>query len=762
MQHWNRTLYPLAILIALVAVPMAQPVAAIAAEQASSPEATAGVQPLASSQSYLAGSRGFFEHIGASEAVQVIDKAPSLDVIGEYQSASPGSTSSAYNLDNMKTAITLMKKCNQLRAQNGLDPLKVDPQLVAQGLACTNYSTVVWGHSQQYGNMGENLAWGYPDPFTGWYDNEKVEWEKPENSEARVYYASLADNPNQMSYLRQKYPDLYLKVGHYLNIISPYYTHIGAGYIESNSQFRSTNTSQLSFARYQFSSKSYSVDEFEQLFNTYYNSVQKTAPYRVNISKSYFGHLEVSPERAQAGDTVTISVVPADGYHLASLTASPSAQISGTGNVRTFTMPSGNVTLAATFEKGSTETPVQKSYKIKVENWLGSNCIVNVPSSAVENQKVTFSVSGDTSDLGIVEVRRALYAGTPVALTNTGTNTWTFTMPAADVTIIVKYNPSGATAHNVIATAGEGGTLTVSPTKATAGTYISFTPTPNAGYGINKWTITDAQGKTIAVSSWDGKTGTFTMPDSDVRINVTFVKKNTGGSTGGDEKPTDPNKPTEPEKPTDPETPGENPGGSGNEDEQGNTGGQTSPLEQFTDLEPNGWYKTSLTWAISNGYMNGIGGTTRFEPNKAMTRAQMAAVLYNMAGSPSINTSIVNKFSDCTPSAWYAKAVAWAVREGIFSGYGPNATTFGPNNDITREQAAVVLWRYKGSPAGTGSIHGFPDGNDANTWSRSALSWAIGNGLITGYGNTGKLMPNATLTRAQGATILMRWSGAGK
>lgn len=328
-----------------------------------------------------------------------------------------------------------------------------------------------------------------------------------------------------MSYLKQKYPDLYLKVGHYLNIISPYYTHIGAGYIESNSQFRSTNTSQLSFARHQFSSKSYSVDEFEQLFNTYYNSVQKTAPYRVNISKSYFGHLEVSPERAQAGDTVTITAVPADGYHLASLTASPSAQISGTGNVRTFTMPSGNVTLAATFEKGSTETPVQKSYKIKVENWLGSNCIVNVPSSAVENQKVTFSVSGDTSDLGIVEVRRALYAGTPVALTNTGTNTWTFTMPAADVTIIVKYSPSGATAHNVIATAGEGGTLTVSPTKATAGTYISFTPTPNAGYGINKWTITDAQGKTIAVSSWDGKTGTFTMPDSDVRINVTFVKK---------------------------------------------------------------------------------------------------------------------------------------------------------------------------------------------------------------------------------------------
>ena len=161
------------------------------------------------------------------------------------------------------------------------------------------------------------------------------------------------------------------------------------------------------------------------------------------------------------------------------------------------------------------------------------------------------------------------------------------------------------------------------------------------------------------------------MPDSDVRINVTFVKKSTGGSTGGDEKPTDPNKPTEPEKPTDPETPGENPGGSGNEDEQGNTGGQTSPLEQFTDLEPNGWYKTSLTWAISNGYMNGIGGTTRFEPNKAMTRAQMAAVLYNMAGSPSINTSIVNKFSDCTPSAWYAKAVAWAVREGIFSGLRP-------------------------------------------------------------------------------------------
>lgn len=752
MQHWNRALYPLAILIALAAAPSTHPATAIAAEPAATAAVAASASPLAGSQSYLAGSQGFFQYIDSSEAVQVIRDAPSLDVIGGYQNISPGSTSSAYNLDNMKTAITLMKKCNQLRAQHGLQPLKVDPLLVAQGQACTNYSAVIWGHSYQYDNMGENLAWNYSDPFTGWYDAEKVIWEKPENSEARAYYESLANDPNQLSRLHIKYPDLYLKVGHYLNIISPYYTCIGAGYIAESSQFKSSNTSQLSFGRVQLSSASYPVDEFEWLFNSYYSSVQQLEPYRVNISKSYFGHLDVSPERAQAGDTVTVTAVPTDSYRLESLAASSGVQLRGTGNVRTFTMPSCDVTLTATFVYGSSESPVQKSHKIKVENWLGSNCIVNVPESAMADEKVTISISGDTSRLGIVEVKDALGTGGRVPLTNTGTNTWSFVMPDTDVTVTVKQNPSGSTMHNVIATAGEGGTLTVTPAAATGGTYISFTPTPHTGYGINKWTITDARGKTIPVSSWNGKSGTFTMPDSDAYISVTFVKKNTGGSTGEDEKPVDPEKPTDPEKPN-------APGGEGGQEDPD---GQANPLDQFSDLDPNGWYKASLTWAVRNGYMSGIGGTTRFDPNKSMTRAQMAAVLYNMAGSPSVNPSIVNKFSDCSSSEWYAKAVAWAVKKGIFSGYGPNATAFGPNNNITREQAAVVLWRYTGSPAGAGNLGSFPDGSDASSWSRSALSWAIGNGLITGYGDTGKLMPQTKLTRAQGATILMRWSGAGK
>lgn len=405
MQHWNRALYPLAILIALAAAPSTHPATAIAAEPAATAAVAASASPLAGSQSYLAGSQGFFQYIGSSEAVQVIRDAPSLDVIGGYQNISPGSTSSAYNLDNMKTAITLMKKCNQLRAQHGLQPLKVDPLLVAQGQACTNYSAVIWGHSYQYDNMGENLAWNYSDPFTGWYDAEKVIWEKPENSEARAYYESLANDPNQLSRLHIKYPDLYLKVGHYLNIISPYYTCIGAGYIAESSQFKSSNTSQLSFGRVQLSSASYPVDEFERLFNSYYSSVQQLEPYRVSISKSHFGHLDVSPERAQAGDTVTVTAVPTDSYRLESLAASSGVQLRGTGNVRTFTMPSCDVTLTATFTHNSAEPPVQKSRKIKVENWLGSNCIVNVPESAMADEKVTISISGDTSRLGIVEVR---------------------------------------------------------------------------------------------------------------------------------------------------------------------------------------------------------------------------------------------------------------------------------------------------------------------------------------------------------------------
>lgn len=760
MQHLNKTLYPLAILIALAAPSTAQPVKALAAEQTGALEKN--VQLLASPQTYLGGSQGFFEHIGAAEAVQAIREAPSLNIIGAYQGTSPGSTASAFNLDNMKSAITLMRKCNQLRAQHGLQPLKVDPLLVAQGQACANYSAVVWGHSYQYDNMGENLAWGYPDPFDGWYDREKKIWESPENSEERAYFESYAGDPAQMAHLRNKYPEFYNSVGHYLNIINPYYTHVGAGYIQESSQRGSTNTSELSFGVEKLSASSYTVDEFENLLNAYCNTVQQAAPYHVTISKSYYGYLTVTPERAQAGDTVTVTAIPENNYHLESLTASANVQLRGSGNVRTFTMPAGDVTLSARFEHGSTGTPAEKSSKIRVENWLGSNCIVNVPETAKKGEKVTIIVSGDTSRLDVIDVKSAIGAGVHIALTSEGPNTWSFIMPDVDVTVIVRENHSGSKVHSVIASAGEGGTLTVTPTKAAAGTYISFTPSPSPGYGINKWTISDARGKRITVSSWDGTSGTFAMPDSDASINVTFIKKGAGGDTGEEEKPTDPSKPVDPEKPTDPEAPEENPGGSGGEDKPGGTGGQTDPLSQFTDLDPNGWYKASLTWAVSNGYMNGMGGTTRFEPNKPMSRAQMATVLYNMAGSPSIDAQIVSKFSDCSSSAWYAKAVSWAVRENIFSGYGPDASTFGPNNDITREQAAVVLWRCKHSPTGSGSVHNFPDGDDASSWSRGALSWAIGNGLITGYGNTGKLMPKATLTRAQGATILMRWSGAGK
>lgn len=181
------------------------------------------------------------------------------------------------------------------------------------------------------------------------------------------------------------------------------------------------------------------------------------------------------------------------------------------------------------------------------------------------------------------------------------------------------------------------------------------------------------------------------------------------------------------------------------------------PSKAFTDLDAKAWYHEGVDYALTNGLMNGVGGG-KFEPDGQLTRAQLVTVLYRAAGEPDTGKQ-VNPFTDVADDAWYTKAVIWAANNGIVNGVAKN--TFAPDDSITREQIAAMLYRYAGAEAAKeDKLSAFPDAAKVSDWAKEALNWAVASGLINGVADangTANLEPQATATRAQIATILMRW-----
>lgn len=181
------------------------------------------------------------------------------------------------------------------------------------------------------------------------------------------------------------------------------------------------------------------------------------------------------------------------------------------------------------------------------------------------------------------------------------------------------------------------------------------------------------------------------------------------------------------------------------------------PSKAFTDLDAKAWYHEGVDYVLTNGLMNGVGGG-KFEPDGQLTRAQLVTVLYRAAGEPDTGKQ-VNPFTDVPDDTWYTKAVIWAANNGIVNGVAKN--TFAPDDSITREQIAAMLYRYAGAEAAKeDKLSAFPDAAKTSDWAKEALNWAVASGLINGVADangTASLEPQATATRAQIATILMRW-----
>ena len=181
------------------------------------------------------------------------------------------------------------------------------------------------------------------------------------------------------------------------------------------------------------------------------------------------------------------------------------------------------------------------------------------------------------------------------------------------------------------------------------------------------------------------------------------------------------------------------------------------PSKAFSDLDAKAWYHEGVDYALTNSLMNGVGGG-KFEPDGQLTRAQLVTVLYRAAGEPDTGKQ-VNPFTDVPDDTWYTRAVIWAANNGIVNGVAKN--TFAPDDSITREQIATMLYRYAGAEAAKeDKLSAFPDAAKTSDWAKEALNWAVASGLINGVADangTANLEPQATATRAQIATILMRW-----
>ena len=250
------------------------------------------------------------------------------------------------------------------------------------------------------------------------------------------------------------------------------------------------------------------------------------------------------------------------------------------------------------------------------------------------------------------------------------------------------------------------GSVSVSADEASAGTRITVTVKPDAGYELDELTVTDSKNKDLKVTKRSETTYTFHMADSKVTVEASFAKDGT----------------------------------------------VQQPDTRFDDVAKNAWYYNAVEYVAENGIMSGV-SAREFAPNAGFSRAMLAQTLYAMSGKPAVKAE--STFADVAANAWYADAVNWAAEKGYVSGVGDGK--FAPDASVTREQMALILYRYAGSPDASGMAQKeFTDSSSVSAYAVDAIRWAVHEGLISGMENN-TLAPQGTATRAQVAQILMNF-----
>ncbi len=179
------------------------------------------------------------------------------------------------------------------------------------------------------------------------------------------------------------------------------------------------------------------------------------------------------------------------------------------------------------------------------------------------------------------------------------------------------------------------------------------------------------------------------------------------------------------------------------------------PAADLVDVDVKAWYHDGVHYCVENGLMEGY-SKTLFGTNDDLTRAQVAQILYNLKNKPTVEMKEL--FADVAVSAWYANAITWASEAGVVNGYGNGK--FGPQDPITREQLAAMLYRYSEAcgfdVSAAADVSTFADAGMISAWALRAVQWACAEGILTGMGN-GTLNPTGLATRAQAATMFMRY-----
>ena len=254
------------------------------------------------------------------------------------------------------------------------------------------------------------------------------------------------------------------------------------------------------------------------------------------------------------------------------------------------------------------------------------------------------------------------------------------------------------------------GSVKLSQSTASSGTLVTITVTPDSGYVVDHVNVTDKNGNTIRVTDKGDGIYTFIMPASRVWVEAVFA-------ASGDET-------------------------------------DTSDLP-FLDVPAGAWYESAVRYVYEKHMMSGT-GEAMFSPAAATTRGMIVTILYRLEGSPAVSDSPA--FNDVPDGQWYSSAVAWAAANDIVGGYGDGR--FGPNDTITREQMAAILYRYaqyKGyDVTAAADLSGYSDAGSVSAWAQAAMQWANGAGLITGN-SAATLNPLGSATRAEVAAILMRF-----
>jgi hypothetical protein len=174
------------------------------------------------------------------------------------------------------------------------------------------------------------------------------------------------------------------------------------------------------------------------------------------------------------------------------------------------------------------------------------------------------------------------------------------------------------------------------------------------------------------------------------------------------------------------------------------------PSYSYTDLGSTSWYHSYVDYMISNKLM--VGDQNKFSPSGTLSRAMLAQILYNQAGTPAVTAE--NPFTDVSSSKWYYDAVRWAYDQKLIEGYGDGR--FDPEAPVTREQLATILWRAAGSPEPTQTTLGFTDAGKVHTYAQKAMCWVNENKIVDGY-EDGTIRPQKSANRAEAARMIVSY-----